>query len=1028
MKTVERYCDIGGFDPESGRDVFFGHDGSECTLIRVSGVTSIVSDDEYRRDTVDRFQANLAQAFKGPGHAITVSFESGQTVDEQIRELVSPLRENAERKGLNLGALIDEMEDVIRSRARFERMLVACWTRPGAGYASAIASDRKKNREKIEALPPMQHAQSPYLALASLESRHDAFVGQARAALRQSGLEFDILGPNDKGRRMDLSEIRKALFYYETPENWSPHPAGDVRYPVAKSKRDSDVSGFFAPTVASQVMASNATASNEYRDVSLGSRKFAPVVMRRFPVRLVPFRDLARAMAGSRRERTPFRVALHLEGLERGVVWRLREVMSTMFSLGFLGQTGAENKRLGQNLRNLDRVANHDEDAIVRATLCATTWVEPDERPELLSSRRAKLMQAMAAWGDGLVTDAPRDPLRVVVGSVPGVTASPSVVRPAVGPLSDMATLLPFHSVAPPFKRGETLYLSPDDRIIPQEAFSQEQQSWLKIIDARPGSGKSVLVNRENLEFAAFSRGSKIPFIGIADVGVSASGFIKLMQEALPDDQKHLVVGARLQKTPDYAVNFFDTGLGNRQPSDLEMTFISNFLMTLADTSDETFLKQFRLLVPRVIKRVFDGKSDLAMSSHPNRYEEGAEKDVDRAIVDRKIQITERTTWWRLCDVFMEMGLKRLAYRCHVRAMPLLPDVSRVLSERDVKDDFGEELLRVAKRSLENAAERFPSFSYPTKLDFGPARVVLLDLNDVLEHNESAEAHRANTLWYMTALQALIGKISGNADDIEAMEFPKDMREVYREHWRRHFQDVEETQKRIVLDEFHNTGGLPTIRLVIDKYVRQGRKWNLEMILASQKIEDFGLSRKDPKTGSQEMGLVGLASTIVLMNAETEEERHKFQDMFGFSDAVRHQMRAWLHGPREGARFLVNYKLQEDERWMILSNAMGGRFLWALTTKAEDRAIRDELYRRLGVTDTLTLLGDRFAGGTSIELWNEFKKQAGAEESIAELMADELISDFWSTRTTRRKRRGRLAGGDTEKQPKDDKRSKLAAE
>lgn len=1013
MKTVERYCDIGGFDPESDRDVFFGHDGSECTLIRVNGVSSIMSDEEFRLRTVDRVQANLAQAFRGPGHALTISFESGQTVDEQIRDLVMPLRENAERKGLNVGVLIDETAEVVRSRARFERMLVGCWTRPGAGYAQSIAADRKRNREKVEALPPMQFAQNPHLALASLESRHDAFVGQVRAALRQSGLEFEVLGPSEDGRRLDLSEVRKALFYYETPPNWSPHPAGDVKYPSAKAKHDSDVSGFFAPTVASQLMASNAASSNDFRDVSLGSRQFAPVVMRRFPVRLVPFRDLARAMSSSRRERTPFRVALHLEGMDRGVTWRLREVLSTMFSLGFLGQSGAANKRLGQNLRNLDRVANDDEDALVRAQLFATTWVEPDERPELLSARRAKLMQAMSAWGDGLVTDAPRDPLAVVVGSVPGMSAAPRVSRPAIGPVSDMATLLPFHSVAPPFEKGETLYLSPDDRVIPQEAFSHKQQSWLKIIDARPGSGKSVLVNRENFEFAAYSAGSKLPFIGIADVGVSASGFIKLMQEALPDDQKHLVVGSRLQKTPEYAVNFFDTGLGNRQPLDLEMTFSSNFLMTLADTSDEQFLKQFRLLVPRVIKRVYDNKNDIAMSSHPNRYEEGAEPDVDREIANRKIQITERTSWWRLCDVFMEMGLKRLAYRCHCRAMPLLPDVSRVLSERDIKDDFGEELLRIAKRSLENAAERFPSFSYPTKLDFGPARIVLLDLNDVLEHNDSEEAHRANTLWYMTALQALISKISGKAADIDAMEFPRDMKAVYQKHWRRHYQDVEETQKRIVLDEFHNTGGLPTIRLVIDKYVRQGRKWNLEMILASQKIEDFGT-------------LKDLASTIVLMNAETEEEREKFQEMFGFSDAVRNQMRAWLHGPREGARFLVNYKLEEDERWMILSNAMGGRQLWALTTKQEDRAIRDELYRRLGVTDTLTLLGERFAGGTAIELWNEFKKSAGANESIAELMADELIGDFWSVRTTRRKKGGRRAspGG----QPEGENPSKLAAE
>ena len=1012
-KTLERYCDLAGFDSDSARNVLFAKDGSELTLIRVHGVTSIASDFEFRDRIVDRIENNIGPAFRGPGHALTISFESSQTVDEEIRSYVRPQEENAAAKSLEVRAILEENAEFVRRRARFERVLVACWTRRSAGYPASIDKDDATNRKLMEQLPPMRLAQSPYLSLDSLEALHEAFVERVKAALRQASIAFEVLGPGDNGERHDLAEIRKALFYYETPASWTALPAGSVKYPLAKEKKDSDVSTFFAPSVASQMMTSNAVASNGYRDVALGSRKFAPLIMRMLPARLLPFRELLRSMLISQKaQRTPFRVAIHIEGWQRGVMHKLREIVATTAGQRWLAKSGADNERLARNLRFIDSQMKRQTGAMVRTTMIGTTWVEPGEAETLLSDRRAQLFQAMSAWGDGIASDSPRDPLEVVTGSIAGMRASERAARAAIAPIGDIASLLPFNSVAPAFRRGESLFLSPDNRVIPHEAFSHQQQFWLSIINARPGSGKSVLMNRLNFEFASFARGARLPFIGIIDVGVSSLGFIEIMRQALPEDQGHLVVGSRLQKQAAFAVNFFDTGLGNRSPLDLETTFISNFLLTMADTADEKFITQFRLMVPRIIKKVFNLKNDLAMSSSPNKYAPDEEKEVDQAVEALKVPVTESTTWWRLCDFFMERDMKTLAYRCHVQAMPRLPDVTRVLAEKEMRDDFGEDLIRLSKRALENAAEKFPTFGYATKLNFGPARIVAIDLNDVLEFYEGPEARRNNTLWYMTALHALIGKISGSQLDIPAMEFPADKREIYERHWRAHFQDVEETPKRAAIDEYHNTGGLATISHVIDKYVRQGRKWNLEMIVASQRMEDFGV-------------LKSLASTVILMNAETEEERRKLQDTFGFSDAVREEMRSYLHGPRDGARFLVNYKLMEDERWMILGNVMGGRLLWALTTKAEDRAVRDEIYRGLGVSDTLALLGERFPTGTALEFFNEVKRHVSAGESIARAVADELVRDWIGVRTTRRRGEGLAAGNDVARSQSNSSGNKL---
>jgi intracellular multiplication protein IcmB len=114
---------------------------------------------------------------------------------------------------------------------------------------------------------------------------------------------------------------------------------------------------------------------------------------------------------------------------------------------------------------------------------------------------------------------------------------------------------------------------------------------------------------------------------------------------------------------------------------------------------------------------------------------------------------------------------------------------------------------------------------------------------------------------------------------------------------------------------------------------------------------------------------------------------------------VKSALERQVHGPqgRRGANLLTRFKLREEERWIVLNNSLGPRMLWALTTKAEDRLVRDELYRRMAVNDALRILATRFPDGTAIEAWGRVAALARfGEDRIAKTIVDQVLGEIMS--------------------------------
>ena len=421
--------------------------------------------------------------------------------------------------------------------------------------------------------------------------------------------------------------------------------------------------------------------------------------------------------------------------------------------------------------------------------------------------------------------------------------------------------------------------------------------------------------------------------------------------------------------------------MGTRKPIDRQRQFVEAFVTELLADEHRRVNPDF---VAAIVKAVYTTLSDLDISSAPKRWQKGMCPEIDALCESLGYPLRETTRWWTIVDMLAERGLFREAMVAQRYASPLLEDLTRVIAREDIRSDFGADYCHAASMRIQGAIEQFPLFSRPTTLDIGAARVCAIDLNDVVIKGGSADrgVQRQNSLMYMIAAHLFLRQISGREDDVPGMAFPEAMRDCYQTYWRKRYQDIEETPKRFCMDEFHNTGSTPSMVNLVQTLGREGRKWGLEIQLASQLIDDFEAFKE-------------LATIVVLLDATDGRTRERLRGQFGFSLAVQEQI-ATLHGPRPnmGGAFVIGAKLKTNYHWLRLYNHLAPTLLWALDTTPANRLLRKALVNKLGLERALKLLVARFPRGTAVDYVNQWKiDQTDEDSSVYEEIAARLIRD-----------------------------------
>jgi len=990
---VEDYCDL---ETTCGQSYLVAKDASMGTVFRYDGFRTLVSTKEfveYCMALADGLDTFLSQR----GHQVQVLFFREDDAGDEVMRYMAPSYETCEVLGMDMADILDEKRKVAADFCMDEQVFIVLWSRPSILDPLEFRLNKEENRELVRQykIPALAHAQNFLRPNRFLVDRHTAFVGHFEQLVK--GLKGAVA---EMERHDALCTTKRFLYRSVTPRDWQPTLLGDKMFARWKNNRSKDLSELSYPRIAPQLFNSPAQvggggdgALTDTRSVRFGDRLYAPVFIKVPPMRVMTFgalfNTLNQAVANTDRgdKALPWSISFLLTG--DGLKGTgLRTFFSGILSIG-----SEDNRNLVQAMKSLQEYKS-DGGTVVKMQITACTWAPFGDEKELML-RRSKLSRALASWGNTTVTEETGDAAEAVITCAPGMTTY-SIAPESAPPFHSVVPMLPLARPASPFHRGQTLYRTLDGKLLPWECFSDEQNTWITLYFGGPGNGKSVQANRYNLEMCLMGGLKRLPWIGIVDIGISSSGFIRVVEDSLPEDKKHLATYVRLQNTEKYSINICgDTQLGCREPLPPEREFKKNFMTLMATPSTRgkahLYMEQF---VGRVITETYRRFSDKEERGQPKQYEPTQCAAVCEVVEQLGIEVSESTKWWDIVDALYSHGYYYEASVAQRYAVPVLMDFLQVANDRDVQKDFvravdeGVPVVEEFNIMISSAIEEFKLFNGVTLFDVGESRVMAIDLQDVVVKGSSPSAKKNSALMYMAALNIFLTKISICEELLDSVN------QDFRSYHAKRVEELAEEYKRLFVDEYHNTGNNEQLREGFLVYGRESRKWGLELVLASQLPQDF-------------RELAEIATTIIIMDAGNEKTRGTIRDIFGLSDAEVSALRKYVHGPQAGigSTFLAKVKTKTAELSQLFTSTLGGLELWALTTTLEDRALRGRLYQEMPTSDARRVLARRFPGGSCksyvLKKKSEVRDSMGDKfvdddiyESIIQNLAKELVSEW----------------------------------
>lgn len=908
-QSFPSYCKISTADDAN---TLVTEDGSLVSIVRLDGIRYLVGNKEFAF-LIESIERSMTAYMNNAGHSMQVVFmRDPEFVRREIEDSQRPALETMKRLGLDIEELMKERVENLSQYCSSESCHIVLWTKPSSMSPEEIKRERRALSDSIKEAnaPTMRDAQYMFLSMPALRNRHSSFVQAVLSDFKETGLKLSLLEVHAAvhAMRMSVSPSRTDL-------EWRPALPGD---PIVRREimglPQADISDLMWPKLENQIMAADAQVMG-LRTVKIADRYYAPMVMEVYPQQPQSFVKLFRRMADAK---IPYRVSFTID--PAGLMSMKGKSMAAMM-LAFTSENNKKIKAAFEALREVESSGT----SVVKFRIAFATWAY-DEKT--LEARASSLARSVQGWGLCDVRDVTGDPALGFVSSAVGVTDE-NCAPAAAAPLDDVVAMLPLTRPASPWEHGALLFRSPDGKLLPYQPGSSKQDTWIDLVYAPPGSGKSVLMNVSNLALCLSPGLERLPYIAIVDVGPSSAGLIELLKEALPKEKAHQANYFRLRMSADYSINPFDTQLGCRYPTGPERAFIVTVLTLLATPVGksepyDSAADMAGLLVDTIYK-MFDVR--------PKRYEAYINESIDAALAEQGFRPESSTSWWDVVDYLFSVGRVHDATIAQRYAVPTLSDLTLATSAEEVKDIYGrvkvetgESLVEAFNRVISSAIREFPVLSQPTLFDIGDSRVVSIDLDEVARGGGDG-ADRQTALMYMLARHAAARHF------YLIPEVVRDMPEAYREYHTKRIQEIREDVKRLCFDEFHRTSSAKAVREQVIRDMREGRKWNVQVTLASQSVDDF-----DPV-------MIEFATSVFILKVPNPEAAAKTAAIFKLSDAARVALERDVHGPRAGGGTLLAwFATKEGTAMQLLTNTVGPIELWAFSTTVEDVAIR----RRLG--------------------------------------------------------------------------------
>lgn len=986
-------------------------DGTLVSFICLEGSMRPIDGEALSR-TASRLRVSLAPFFASVGHAVEISFCRDPIAAGRLVERASQADiRRARQLKLDLEDVIAERRAHLPRRLVEESCLIAVYTRYDPVSDGSGSQESPSNPGRA---PQVRRGQTSGRTPDGMFARHATLVEALCRDLRALGQYARSLDATEA-----LQDVRAALYPLTAPwkRAWLPvlpsaHQESSDAIPpsrpgframpgTALEMSGDDFSNASWPSVDRQLATEDAFAADS-RTVRIGDTIFAGFDMTVAPEILTPFNALVDSVTSAPAP-FPWRCSFLIEpgGLQ---AVRLKEQYARLFAFS----APTRNRRIRDAIDDL-REIDGSEDTVVRLRICFATWARRGDAAGLRRNA-AILRRSVERWGNSVADAVSGDVLATVLGSVPGI-ALESTAPPAAAPLTSALAMAPLGRPAGPWSEGNILLRSADGKIWPYQPGSLGQNSWTEIYTGASGSGKSVAMNAFNLAAVLAPHagsGSELPRIAVLDVGSSSKGLVSLVKESLPPERRYEAVHLKLRMSQQHAVNVFDTPLGMRKPLPRHRAFLVNFLSVLCDLAGAGGSGPLRGLIGASVDRAFETASD---SGNPRRYLAGDEPLADSALADLGFAADGFASWWDAADALFQGGRIEEATAAQRHAVPQLADIVAASRSDQLAALYadaahgpeGEPVLDVLHRVVAEILRDYPLLSGPSKLDLGSARLAALDLAEVTSRDGGAASQPRTAAMFMLAHHAATRDWLIEAAEIQSAVHSGALPEAYASRHMQRAEEAKQVPKLLCIDEFHRAGQVPGFRHQVLQDIREGRKRNLRVSLASQLPEDF------------DGPIMEMASGLFMFSAPPAPYIRKLADSAGLEKREESILRNELTGPGpDGAPMFCAFRHNDGDCRQKLVLTIGPSELWALSTTAEDVALRDLLYEALGAPEARAVLAARFPGGSAkAEIETRLRRQtesgapfgsAGIREGVARSLADELIALSAARRRTDRPR------------------------
>ena len=965
------YCNLESVDEFGDNTVLVTKDDGLCTFIEIIGGYTMVGNDRYESN-LEHIMATLSGTLSKPGFKLQFVFtRDPKTSKRAIASSIKSVKNTVKNLELDIHDMIVERENVLANKTCAERCYLVVTTNksvlPPSSAADATAERVSKVKDLKVGIKPGEFSQSPFYAIPAIREIHAGIVNSILVAMKEF-CELEVMNAHHAIRALKM-EINPNM----TSDAWMPSLLGDkiTGRMMKESKYKTDVSHVMNPDISFQLFnQAPCIYSGDSSIVEMGGEFIAPMLVDIPPKEPMPFKNLFESIPTD----IPWRLSIEIEtGHERV----LRKIANKNTFASFLAFSSSQNKLIKASAEHIIEIANSGESLVSVSMACCTwgdTYAETKKRKQIFS-------QSMQNWGHVDVIDESGDPIEAWTNTLPGISAK-TIANSYAMPLYDAISMTPLFRPASPWKAGTILFRTIDNKIYPMQPGSSLQTSYTDLVFAPPGYGKSFFLSASNMGLITAPGNKALPRIAIIDIGFSSASFVNLIKEALPESKKHLAMSFKLEMTRENAINPFDTPLGCRKPLAVDREFLVNFMSLVFTPAGSTeAIPRLAELSGTLIDAMFEHFSD---DNNPNIYEEHTDVKVDAAIHAHGIYTDKNTTWWNVVDALFKEGLYTEAGLAQRYAVPTLNDATSVLSSnRSIKDVYGEaifmgeKLMTFINSMIVSATKEYSILSQPSAFDIGSARIVSMDLSSVAKEG-SAQADKKTGIMYMLARQVMCREFYRNESTLH--EFPA----AYRSYHAKIIELDATTPKKICMDEFHRTKNCPPVRnqAVID--IREGRKFDVQIALLSQMLDDFDGS------------MIELATNIyILSKGITEEATKKVIDTFNPSaDAIK-ALKTYVTGPtKEGSSMLYKGSMKgKNSAEMVVRLTLGPVEVWAYSTTHEDVMLRSKLTKKTGLNNALRILSAEFPGGTA-QSYIQSRNLDGTSDDIDENIYNSIVSEL----------------------------------